>query len=216
VASDRAGNQAEAFVPLLFETRVDLLSYFEAVPALFSPNGDGRREETGLRFGLLAPAQVTLSVTDSAGNPIATLSSAESLQEGAFIRSWDGRKQDGSEAHDGPYAVEILAALTANTGVTQREKLTVIVDRTPPAVSLTRPSGGFATGRRVGTIEDLAQVRSLAETPPHLPLLSGLPTAGTRRSRLAALKKEAARVEASEAENRTDSRSSSSTPPRLE
>ncbi|HEY7700645.1 MAG TPA: hypothetical protein VIE88_19605, partial [Vicinamibacteria bacterium] len=136
VAFDLAGNQAEARALLQFEERVDLLSYFEAVPALFSPNGDGRREETGLRFGLLVPAQVTLSVTEPAGSPITMLTSSESLQAGAFIRSWNGRKQDGTEAPDGPYTVEILAALTANPGVTQREKLTVIVDRTPPAVSL--------------------------------------------------------------------------------
>jgi hypothetical protein len=230
VASDRAGNQAEAFVPLLFETRVDLLSYFEAVPALFSPNGDGRREETGLRFGLLAPAQVTLSVTDSAGNPIATLSSAESLQEGAFIRSWDGRKQDGSEAHDGPYAVEILAALTANTGVTQREKLTVIVDRTPPAVSLTRPSGGFAAASEsvVGSIEDLRLEEysvAIADTPS-APIWTSLSQGTSNRmdaalASLAGLEEGdyALRVEASdEAENRTDLLVSfiiDATPPRV-
>lgn len=230
VASDLAGNQAETRVPLLFETRVDLLSYFEAIPALFSPNGDGRREETGIRFGLLSPAKVTLSVTDAAANPIATLTSAESLAEGPFIRPWDGRKGDGTEAPDGSYSVEILAASTANAAVTQRERLTVVVDRTPPSVSLLRPTSGFATGgdSAVGTIEDLHLAEysiSLAETPD-APIWSAI-AEGTSNRRDAALASlfdleegdYALRVEASdEAENRAALIVSfiiDSTPPRV-
>jgi len=168
-AIDRAGNTAETRVPLNLVERTDVLSYLEAVPSLFSPNGDGRRETTGIRFGLEAAALVTLEVKGG-GTTVRTLLEGVSLPEGAHLRPWDGLKDGGGAAADGAYEVHIEAALASNPGVIQREKVTVVVDRLPPTVTVSRPANGFLQAGEsiVGTIEDLHLEQyqvSLAENP---------------------------------------------------
>lgn len=170
VASDLAGNETVAVVPLTIVARTNLISYLEAVPALFSPNGDGRRESTALRFGLEQDAVVTLAILDAGGAVRRTLASGQGMVKGAASVNWDGRDDQGAVLPDGKYTVGLLAVLASNPLLRQEEKITATVDSTPPVVAITRPASGFvpAAGGIIGDIADQhlsAYTVSLTDTP---------------------------------------------------
>jgi uncharacterized repeat protein (TIGR01451 family) len=155
-AADLAGNQGEVRVPVTLAARTDLISYLETQPRLFSPNGDGQLDAAGLRFGLVQPSRVDLTVLDDANAPVAHLLSDQALAAGAAVRTWDGGRDGGAAAADGTYHVQLLARLQSNPNVTQSESVTVELDRTAPQIVLTRPAGGFVAphGAITGSVED--------------------------------------------------------------
>ncbi len=156
VAEDKAGNVAEDRETLLLDSPLRLLSYLEAVPVLFSPNGDERREQTALRLGVEVPALLSMRIETLAGSLVRTLVLDQVAAPGALVLSWDGNRADGSTAADGEYRAEVHAVLASNSNVTQDEAVNLILDRTPPAVSISRPNAGYVTGSGsvVGTIFD--------------------------------------------------------------
>jgi flagellar hook assembly protein FlgD len=170
LAVDLAGNQRDIQVALTLTVRINLITYLEAVPRLFSPNGDGKRETSSVRFGLDAESVVTLEILDDQSQLARTLIDGQVLGVGAAIREWNGRTDSGEEAPDGTYFVSLEAALAVNPLITQDEKVTAVVDRTPPLIEITNPGEGFATGTSSvrGTIGDLhllEWVISLTDTP---------------------------------------------------
>ncbi len=156
VASDAVGNQRSVEVPVNLDERTDLISYLEVVPELFSPNGDGKLETTGIRFGLEENALVTLAVRDAGGTVRRTLYDQRSLNVGPVSLSWDGKDDEGEALPDGRYTVGLLVASAANPLLRQEEKVTVVLDATAPRIDITRPASGFlsANGGVVGTIQD--------------------------------------------------------------
>ena len=170
VASDEAGNRTETRVDLFLGNPTYLLTYFEALPRLFSPNRDGRRETTSLRFGLDFPSLITLTVQNSAGAVVRTLLDGSPLGPGAVVRPWDGGNDTGTLLPDDTYTILVRAALADNPAVTQEEMVTVVLDQTPPTIDITSPATGFITGNSavVGSIEDLhltEYVVELTDTP---------------------------------------------------
>ena len=154
---DLAGNEGETLVSLNLASRTNLIQELEATPRLFSPNGDGRRETTSIRFGLDIDARVFLTLLEPGDVPVRSLVDGQMLGFGAAVRSWDGKTDGGDDAPDGLYAVLLRAELPGNPNVNQEERVTVIVDRTPPVVVLEAPElDGFLTGEAAikGTIED--------------------------------------------------------------
>ncbi len=155
---DVLGNRAEARVPLFISQPAVVLEYLEAVPRPFSPNGDGRRETLAVRLGLGSPALLDLTVLDLDGNEVRRLLDDATLPAGAQEVPWDGTHDGGAPAADGLYRIEVYARLAANPGVTQREAVTALLDRTAPAVAFTRPLANQvlpATGGITGSITDL-------------------------------------------------------------
>ncbi|MCI0345036.1 MAG: CSLREA domain-containing protein, partial [Chloroflexi bacterium] len=136
-ALDTVGLSAEARVLLELEDRTYLITYLEADPELFSPNGDGRRETTAIRFGLQFDVRLTLTVHDPQGSEVGRLVDDAIRAPGAWIESWDGGAED-----DDRYTVRLEAALLADPNVTQTEEIAVDLDRTAPLVDLVRPTPG--------------------------------------------------------------------------
>lgn len=170
LAFDRAGNVSDTRVPLRLDARVEPISDLEALPTPFSPNGDGRREEAAVRFGLSAESDVSLVVLDLADQPVRTLAGGR-LAAGAGLAAWDGRGNSGQPLADGTYQVRLRAALAAQPGVTQEERVTVELDATPPRLTAVRPLPGEhlrPQGSLTGSVEDanlVAWQASLARDP---------------------------------------------------
>jgi N-acetylmuramoyl-L-alanine amidase len=93
-----------------------------ATPALITPNGDGRRDSTIVRYRLREPALVTATLVDSAGAPVTTLF-IEQRNTGSYEFRWDA-----AGIVDGRYGI-VLTARNA-LGVETTATLAIIVDRT--------------------------------------------------------------------------------------
>jgi hypothetical protein len=93
-----------------------------ARPALITPNGDGRRDSTLIRYRLSEPALLTASVVDSVGTPVTTLF-VEQKNTGSYSFTWDG-----AGLVDGRYGI-VLTARNA-LGIEATATVAVIVDRT--------------------------------------------------------------------------------------
>jgi hypothetical protein len=93
-----------------------------ATPALITPNGDGRRDSTIVRYRLREPALVTATLVDSAGAPVTTLF-IEQKNTGSYEFRWDA-----AGIVDGRYGI-VLTARNA-LGVETTATLAIIVDRT--------------------------------------------------------------------------------------
>jgi N-acetylmuramoyl-L-alanine amidase len=93
-----------------------------ATPALITPNGDGRRDSTVVRYQLREPAVVTATLVDSVGTPVTTLF-IEQKGRGSYSFPWDA-----TGIADGRYGI-VLTARNA-LGVETTATLAVIVDRT--------------------------------------------------------------------------------------
>ena len=93
-----------------------------ARPALITPNGDGRGESTAIRYRLLAPSTVTVTVVDSAGTPVAVVFS-ERRPAGSHEFRWNA-----AGIPDGRYGLVISAR--NDLGIEATATVAVIVDRT--------------------------------------------------------------------------------------
>ncbi len=156
-AVDTLGNAAEVRVPLTISTSLELLQYLEALPRPFSPNGDGRRDELTIRLGLENEAQVDVTVLDGSDVPVRTLRSGALLQPGAAVVTWDGLDDGGQPVPDGSYQVVVLARLASDPAVTQEERVSTVLDATPPLLRFDRPTDGSfvpSAGAIEATIQD--------------------------------------------------------------
>ena len=154
---DRAGNVVVVEERLNFETPDALLSSVEAVPPLFSPNGDGRLETTGVRYGLEAEVMANVVVYAEDGSLVRRLRQETLLTPGTLVDSWDGKRDDGTSAPDGLYSLSVAVVLASNPLVSQTEQVSVVLDRTPPTVSIVTPTGPFERPdfEVFGTIQDV-------------------------------------------------------------
>jgi flagellar hook assembly protein FlgD len=141
-AADVLGNRSELMVPVRAVDVPQLVSELEPVPRLFSPNGDGRRDQTAIRFALEQPAIVDLRVLD-AGVLVRALAVDEAFSAGAAVRTWDGLSGSGAVAPDGEYEVELIARLLGQPAVSQTVRAVLLLDATPPSLSVTNPGTGF-------------------------------------------------------------------------
>jgi hypothetical protein len=93
-----------------------------ATPSLITPNGDGRKDSTLVRYTLREPAVVTATLVDSVGTPVTTLF-IEQRGTGTYTFPWNA-----TGIVDGRYGI-VLTARNA-LGVETTATLAVIVDRT--------------------------------------------------------------------------------------
>ena len=140
------GNKSEVLTPVDVTIPLLLIGDLGAVPTLFSPNGDTRREQVALRLALQQELRLDARVVRADGTPVRTLEQDVLHPAGAAVLVWDGRLDNGGIAPDGVYRVEFVARLASNPGVTQEEALRVELDATPPLIEVERPvDGGFTT-----------------------------------------------------------------------
>ena len=169
-ARDRAGNAAVFAVTVDLPVEDSLITDLQVVPDPVSPNGDGRRESATVRFGFVQEVTATLEVIEPGGAPVRVLAADETFPEGAALRTWDGLAETGQPVADGTYRVRLDAAATFDPSLSQAEELPIVVDSTPPTITVERPRQGFAagTGTVLGTVADLhlaEYVVELTDTP---------------------------------------------------
>lgn len=138
-AADDFGNTAEIGQPFGAPVPLAVLGGAQALPELFSPNGDGRLDQTQLRLQLLAPALVDVRVRDAGGNLVAELAQNIAMAAGTRTLDWNG----GGLA-DGRYAVEIIARSAAQPEIAETAALTLDIDTVAPQVVDVTPAGDYA------------------------------------------------------------------------
>lgn len=155
-ARDLAGNTSVVGELLNLPQRPGLVTDLEAMPELFSPNGDGIVDTTAIRLGLASESRVTLQVLDGGGAIVRSLLGGQTLPGGAAVQAWDGLNDAGRPVADGDYQVQINATVTAPSGMSQQESSPVSVDRVAPVLVLTEPQQGFGSAQQgvVGSVAD--------------------------------------------------------------
>jgi flagellar hook assembly protein FlgD len=96
---------------------VDLTGIRVEDPA-FSPNGDGRLDQTTLRFAIesdLDWVQLWVWVTDEGGATVRTLAEDEAAEPGEMAKVWDGRDGTGEPAPEGSYTFRLYARAGQDT-----------------------------------------------------------------------------------------------------
>ena len=177
-AEDEAGNtSAEVVVPVTVE-RGDRILRLSASPDVFSPNGDGRRETARLDAELALRSRVSLEVRDVSGRTVRRFEQAVEHEAGPWFVAWDGRDDTGAAAPDGDYMGWLRAEDPAAASVSEERSVGLTLDRTAPALTVTRPADGAvvaAASDVVGSVEDLhlLQYRLDAPTAAGLELARG-------------------------------------------
>ncbi|WP_444998446.1 CARDB domain-containing protein [Aliikangiella sp. IMCC44359] len=186
IAEDIAGNKSELLLPVNINNQVNLVSYLEAVENLFSPNADGKRDVTSIRFGLEKASTVTLLIEDHQGNLVKNLLTDKALSAGAQVINWDGLNNTGNLMSDGAYQIKVIASLTENTAIKQEESITVILDATFPVINIERPNDGFtaSTSGISGSITDanLSQFEIFIASNPAAPVWQSIASGDQNQS----------------------------------
>ncbi|MCW2928632.1 MAG: peptidase [Thermoleophilia bacterium] len=95
---------------------------------------------------LNAPGSVSVAIVDGAGRGIRTLR-AGAAAAGPAGAAWDGRRDDGTPAADGDYALVVAAAGAGRPTSTTR--VPIRVDRTLPTLRASRATRARSTGGRL-------------------------------------------------------------------
>jgi hypothetical protein len=103
------------------------LSGVAAVPAAFTPNGDGSGDTTKISFTLSVSAAVTAAVLDPAGTVVRTLLTKKGFGPGKNAITWDGTLANGTPAPDGRYRLRVTAETAFEQATSQAD---LVVDRT--------------------------------------------------------------------------------------
>jgi flagellar hook assembly protein FlgD len=99
-----------------------------AAPKVLTPNGDGNREDTTVRFGLTRRAFLGVSVESVAtGATVRTLLPSAVRSGGTRRVSWDGTNGSGAPAPDGSYRIRVSAE---DRGEEATRTVRVVLDRT--------------------------------------------------------------------------------------
>ncbi|MCF8056075.1 MAG: hypothetical protein K9K37_05500 [Desulfocapsa sp.] len=137
-AEDLAGNTRTTSLPVSFGARPQLISNFEADLNIFSPNGDGKLDNTTATYELTDTANVTIAVEDILGNSILIDSNANVLS-GSHQYQWDGLDAGSDPVADGNYKLKITVESITVPFVVQVEAITLTIDTTSPTIDVTEP-----------------------------------------------------------------------------
>jgi len=125
---------AAFFVTQQLKGEFPLVIRFAAKPAFISPNGDGKRDTSGVGFDLSESAEVTFSIVDSEGNEVRRIVDAEQRAGDTKHRfRWDGRSDEGVPVPDGRYTMRVIRR--DESRVINSSKV-ITVDTAPPRVEL--------------------------------------------------------------------------------
>jgi len=95
----------------------------------FSPNADGRADSSPVSFRLRNADDVTVSIVNEDGDPVAVLADDVKLSKGRHRYVWNGRTEDGDVAPDGIYFPRIGLRHKGRTITSPRK---MFLDTTPP------------------------------------------------------------------------------------
>ena len=164
--ADRAGN-SRAVTRLVPWERAPALTSFTQSERLFSPNGDGVKDDVRIRYTALLPAHVDVRIVgpDPAGpggpeGPEVFRSAVEHPDPGPQAFVWDGHDSSGRLVPDGWYTIRL-------NGLPFR----VEIDNTPPEIGLELLGDPAAGAAPIGfTGAPYCVPNGITERPPFLPL----------------------------------------------
>jgi hypothetical protein len=116
-----------SLVLLALPQQKTIFSDLQLVPAVFTPNGDDRNDQTIVSFSLLSVGTgtgVEVEVYDLSGRLVRRLREARDNSAGPYRIPWDGRNAAGDLVAPGMYAMRLkLVGSTAGSGLDQIEAL---------------------------------------------------------------------------------------------
>ncbi len=133
----RNGNRPSALEPFVIDVTAPEIN-FTVTNSVFSPNGDGLKDDAEIKFKSNGKVSWKGSILDSKGNEVITTSSNNTTS----LIVWDGTDKDGAEVSDGDYT--LIASFTDSAGnSTSIEPSVLTVNREPVTISL-KTSKGFS------------------------------------------------------------------------
>jgi hypothetical protein len=156
---------AAFFVTQQLKSEDALVLRFAAQPKQFSPNGDGKRDQTRVGFDLSRPAAVSFYVVDREGTEIRRLVDNRALAGDAKHRYfWNGRDDEGVPVPDGLYRMRVVQR---SEGRVIDSTKRIRVDRRPPKVELVEAVPGVIAPRQPGEeIEVVVRYRGPSNSAP--------------------------------------------------
>ena len=109
-----------------------------AVPAFFSPNGDGQQDITSMRASITALCDWTVNIKNAQGSVIRTFTGSSTKIE----QPWDGKDNSGAVAPDGVYTYTIDAVDPVGGVNAAQVSGQVTLDNTLPTASIVTPAPG--------------------------------------------------------------------------
>jgi flagellar hook assembly protein FlgD len=115
-------------LPFAFPTPPPIVTRFQAT-LLFSPDGDGRRDDARINIRLHEASTVTVEIQRE-GERVRRLLPEVPRPRGFFSTEWDGTDDEGRTLPDGTYAIKLRARSGDKRFNTTRN---IVIDTSPPA-----------------------------------------------------------------------------------
>lgn len=142
LAHDSNGRSGGSIVELKQEDEPGPLLEDAYVPQVFSPNGDGVKDELPISYYLTRDAYVSLSISGLGGE--IPLQDRQLQLAGDHQAVWDGRDSGAAYVADGFYEVHVRVEDLNSCSGTEDATLSVEVDATPPEVGILQPTAQAA------------------------------------------------------------------------
>jgi FlgD Ig-like domain len=118
-------------LPFAYTTPPPVVTQFRAT-SLFSPNGDGQRDEAVVSIRMHQAGRLTLEVHNGDGDTVAVLADDEARPRGSRPTKWDGRDAAGLRVPDGVYALNMRSSSGKKKYNRSRR---IVIDTEPPRPS---------------------------------------------------------------------------------
>jgi len=146
-ATDLAGNVATTSEPVLVDFQPPRIENLKLSNEYFSPNGDGRKDNTEIKFRLndnyAKKIKTTILVVDKNDELAKELIKGQELIPGEYTFTWEGTADGGRLAADGNYKFKIYAEDEAGNLV-KADSGSVVVDTIPPVLNAKLSSDIFS------------------------------------------------------------------------
>jgi flagellar hook assembly protein FlgD len=134
-AEDTVGNKKVATSTIDLGIRKELVKSLDATPKLFSPNNDQKLDTSLISYEVTDACNLRIDILDGNGQVVRTFTTVTTAAgTGSYV--WDGKNSLGSVVPDGSYTVRLAASLSANPQTAQTETISLVVDTTPPAITI--------------------------------------------------------------------------------
>jgi flagellar hook assembly protein FlgD len=152
-ARDGAGNVGPASVPRSVDVYAALSTLARTPTQFFPQDGDTLAPRTKATWTMLAPATVTVTVRNAAGDVVRTAYVDKALPAGAASWTWNGLLDDGSAAPRGTYRITVRATNGAQGAA---QAASVLADAFKLTTSVTTAVRGKALTITARTTESLS------------------------------------------------------------